>query len=611
MKQVLAFGLSVMMTASAFSAPAPQASSGSSPKTTRKKAATAGPSVAAQLDQMRQAIEAQQHQIQQLRQDLQTRDQSIQQLQQRLDQSQTAATQAQTQAEAAASATAKQEQTVTALSSDVSDLKQNSTNTALTLQETQKTISGLESPLAIHYKGVTITPGGFLAAETVWRQRALAADINTPFNSVVFSGSSQSKLSEFFASGRQSRISMLVEGKLKSAALRGYVEADFLSAGVTSNNNESNSYTLRQRQAWGQAALSDGWSFTGGQMWSLITETKKGMDNRSEALPMTIDPQYTAGFSWARQYGFRVVKDLGDKLWLGFSVENSQETLTAHGNATNFLLGSLGNSGGLYNAFNANYSFNPSPDIVVKAALEPTKWSHFEVFGLYDRFRDRIFPCATASSSATCNGVTGPSAAGAFNDSRNGWGLGGNGRVSLFNKHVDIGAHGFGGQGIGRYGTVGLPDATVRPDGTLALLREFQALGTLEYHAAKLDIYGNAGAEYVEKYSQLNSSGKAVGYGSPLFNNSGCTTEVVPAGGNGFTPGTPNCTGDTRNLIEGTFGFWYRFYNGPKGRIQWGPQYSYIVRNTWVGAPPKGSTIGIAPHGIENMFFTSFRYYLP
>ncbi len=254
MKRVLAFGLSVVMTAIAFAAPAPQSSSGSSPK--KRKAATTGSSVAAQLDQMKQAIDAQQQQIQQLRQDLQTRDQSIQQLQQRLDQSQTAATQAQTQAEAAASATAKQEQTVTALSSDVSDLKQNSTNTALTLQETQKTISGLESPLAIHVKGITITPGGFLAAETVWRQRALAADINTPFNSTPFSGSSQSKLSEFFGSGRQSRISMLAEGKLKSATLRGYVEADFLSAGVTSNNNESNSYTLRQRQAWGQAALS-------------------------------------------------------------------------------------------------------------------------------------------------------------------------------------------------------------------------------------------------------------------------------------------------------------------------------------------------------------------
>ena len=46
---------------------------------------------------------------------------------------------------------------------------------------------------------------------------------------------------------------MLAEGKLSDVKLSGYVEADFLSAGVTSNNNQSNSYTLRQRQVWGQA----------------------------------------------------------------------------------------------------------------------------------------------------------------------------------------------------------------------------------------------------------------------------------------------------------------------------------------------------------------------
>jgi hypothetical protein len=126
-----------------------------------------------------------------------------------------------------------------------------------------------------------------------------------------------------------------------------------------------------------------------------------------------------------------------------------------------------------------------------------------------------------------------------------------------------------------------------------------------------LDVYLNGGGEYAQRYWQFNSAFKPVGYGSPLFSNAGCSTEVIPAGGNGFTPGTPgNCPGDTRNLIEGTFGFWYRFYNGPKGRLQLGPQYSYIVRNTWSGASAfKG--IGFAPHAVENMFMTSFRYYLP
>ena len=96
-------------------------------------------------------------------------------------------------------------------------------------------------------------------------------------------GASASSVSEFFGCGRQSRVSMLAEGRVRQRKLSGYYEADFLSAGMTSNNNQSNSYTLRQRQAWGQAALDNGCTITGGQMWSLVTETKHGVDNRTEA----------------------------------------------------------------------------------------------------------------------------------------------------------------------------------------------------------------------------------------------------------------------------------------------------------------------------------------
>ena len=84
-------------------------------------------------------------------------------------------------------------------------------------------------------------------------------------------------------------------------------------------------------------------------MWSLVTETRKGLDNRTEALPMTIDPQYHVGFSWASQYGFRVTKNFGNKFWLGASVENPQTLFAASGQSQNFLLGSAGTGGGLYN----------------------------------------------------------------------------------------------------------------------------------------------------------------------------------------------------------------------------------------------------------------------
>lgn len=622
MKRCVILALLAALYAGSLAAQAQQSTSSTPTVTTKRKRVAkppVEPSVSSQLSEMKQAIEAQQEQVRQLSQQIQSRDQQIQQLQQRLDQNQAAAADAQARADAAAAEAAKQETAVTTLNNDVSDLKLNSTSMAMSLQETQKNVGeALESPLTLHYKGITITPGGFLAAETVWRQHALGSDINTAFNSIPFSGSPQSKLSEFFGSGRQSRVSMLAEGKLKNAKLTGYVEADFLSAGITSNNNESNSYSMRQRQAWAQASLVNGWSFTGGQMWSLVTETRNGVDNRTETLPMTIDPQYHVGFSWARQYGFRVAKDFGNKFWLAASVEDPQTTLTAHGNANNFVVGSAGTSGGLYNP-SATYSFNPMPDFVFKAALQPTSYSHLEVFGLISDFRDRTYPCAATSSTGSCLGATGPTALGAANKSTTGWGMGANARVSMFNKHLDAAFHFLSGDGIGRYGTVGLPDTTVKPDGTLALIPTTQALATLEMHRTKLDIYLNAGTEYAGRESFFNASGTADGYGSGSFKNTGCFTELppgTPTGGqfptssNGFLPASPgNCTGDTRNVIEGTMGFWYRFYKGPKGTIQWGPQYSYIVRNTWAGAAAAGNTG--EPSATENMFLTSFRYYLP
>ena len=80
-------------------------------------------------------------------------------------------------------------------------------------QETKAVNPEWENPVALHYKGITITPGGFLAAESVRRSRALGSDINTPFNSLTMPGASQSSISEFFGSGRQSRITLLAQGQ--------------------------------------------------------------------------------------------------------------------------------------------------------------------------------------------------------------------------------------------------------------------------------------------------------------------------------------------------------------------------------------------------------------
>jgi TolA-binding protein len=520
------------------------------------------------------------------------------------------------------------------------------------------------NPIAIRYKGITLTPGGFLAAETVFRNKADDSDINTGLNQIPLPGNPASRTTEFNASARQSRLSLLAEGKLTSVKLTGYVETDFLGAGIASNNNESNSYVLRMRQGWGQAKFDSGFSITGGQMWSLVTETKKGVDNRTEATPLTIDPQYTVGFSWARQYGLRVSQSLaGGKLTLAASVENAAATLTVHGNPTsiipasttvtvngvevptlstttfnNFLVGAPGIVQGLYNPV-GTYAYNKTPDFIFKAALDPG-WGHYEVFGIVSTLRDRVYPCFAANGAITLTlagdgttpfptvaipanpcALTGSTnaASGAFNSSNVGGGIGANARAPLGHK-LDVGIHVLGGNGIGRYGTAGLPDTTARPDGTLALLRSYQALGTLEFHATPaLDIYAYVGGEYAGRWMD----GKE-GYGSNLRRDDGCAVETLPLaapsgtlinttavlGSNGFIPGAlSNCDGDTRAIFEGTIGFWYRVYNGPKGRFQWGPQYSYVSRNTWSGVNATGG--GVGPHGIDNMVFTSLRYYLP
>lgn len=593
-------------------------------KPARKKAAQ---TTAADVQALKDAIAAQaaalaqqQKEIEQLQEQLHQKDQAVQQ-------AQTAASDAASKADAAQSQSQSQQQQVTTLQNDVSDLKTNMANTVSTVQETQKNVNdAIANPLALHYKGITITPGGFAAAETVRRSRALGSDINTPFNSLTMPGASQSTMSEFFGSGRQSRLSLLAEGKLGSAKIGSYYEADFLSAGVTSNNNESNSYTLRQRQAWAQAAFDNGWSITGGQMWSLVTETKHGLDNRTEALPMTIDAQYHVGFSWARQYGLRLVKNLNNKVWFGVSLENAQATLSTHNNAANYLIGSAGAGGGLYNgavtacstngsglttcSLAASYSFNPSPDIVAKLAFEPG-FGHYEVFGVWTRFRDRVFPCAEASATFPCGTITSPSVSGAYNNGKNGGGIGANARWSFDKKRIDFGLHGFGGSGEGRYGSSGLPDASIHANGTFDLVKGLQGLTTLEWHGPKLDIYLNAGAEYAARTYDFDPiSGKYVGYGSPEFSNTGCYTETLPVNGSGFLPGSlGSCTGDTRVLVEGTAGFWHRIYDGSHdkvnhGRVQWGLQYSYVTRNTWSG-------VAGAPHGLDGMVFSSFRYYIP
>jgi len=571
------------------------------------------PSVETQIQQLRDDMETQ---INQLKQQLNDSNAQLQAAQQQAAAANAAAAQAQQQAQQQQQQTTDNASAVSNLQGAVSDLKTNSTSLASSIQETQTNIEKkVDHPDSIHYKGITISPAGsFIEAATVYRNGATGGGINTQFTGIPLEHSNNAQLSEFYGSGRQSRLAIKATGQIASMTMTGYYEMDWLGTGITSNNNQSNSYVLRQRQLWAQAALKSGWKFTGGQMWTLATETTKGLDNGTEILPATIDPQYNAGFVWTRQYGFRVSKDLGKKLWIGAAAENA-ETLNPAGSSlpTNVLLGSAGNGGGLYNT-TANYSFNLAPDMIAKIAFEPG-WGHYEVFGIARVFRDRIFPNQVIVTNPDGTTKVTGSAAGAYNDSTVGGGLGGSARVPLANKKLSLALKGLWGEGTGRYGSSTIADITLRPNGQIAPLHNFSALATVEANpTARLNLYVNYGGDYVGR----RYFGK-VGYGSPLTNMSGCNTEPGPTtatnpgfgGGTGFTPSTPaNCGNQNKDVQELSAGYWYNFYNGPMGRLRQGIQYAYFERDLWSGA---GGTTnpGGGAKGTDNMFWTSLRYYLP
>lgn len=664
-------------------------------KTAAAKATTnkTNAEIAAEMEELRQALQAQQEQLALLKEELAKRDREIEAAREAAASANSRATEANTKATEAVATSTAAKSTSDSLNTTVATMAAGKPAMVggTTAAGSQGSTMEDKGPASIRFKGVTITPVGFLEAATVTRQRAVSADINTPFNSIPYPANALGKLPETNLTGRQSRLGLLAETRIGTAKVSGYYESDFLGVGTASNNRQSNSYVLRVRQAFGRADFDNGWSFSGGQMWGLVTENRKGIVNRQEVLPMVIDPQYVVGFSWQRAPGFRVTKSFGDKLTLAASIENPQATVGGRGFSAytsptgavsqNSFVFAPGSGGGLYNAFDTTgYSVNKTPDFIFKAAFDPG-WGHYEVFAILSTFQNRVYPCsvvsipATTTTSATitvngnpytgtytnnlltgagalvnpnCSNTT-PSSAGAYNDSRTGGGGGFHARAPILAKKLDAGLSGEYGFGTGRLTSAQVPDATIRPDGTLAPIHNASWLGSLEWHVTpKLDVYGYVGGEYAARtaytgYQSVTGTTATIpvalsftdpvtsitstivypenqttwktstsgfgGYGSPLANNSGCSTENPPSA-TGTPSGGGTCAGDTRYISQATLGFWHKLYQGDKGRVQWGVQYSYFYRTGWSGNN-NNSTTTVSPHAVDNMVWTSFRYYIP
>ncbi len=585
---------------------------------TARAKAPAKPTVEEQIQALRRDLEGQ---INSLKTSLAEKDEQLRQAQQAAVDAQAAASKAEAAASAQQQAVTENTSAVNKLQSSVTDLKGGQASLATTISdETSKIKKSIANPEVLHYKGITLSPAGsFLAAETVDRTAATGGGLNTQLTGIPLQYADAAQMSEFQGTGRQSRLALKAVGKLPYMTMTGYYEMDWLGTGITSNNNQSNSYVMRQRQLWADAKLTNGWDFSGGQGWSLAAETTQGLTRGSEILPATIDPQYEAGFVWTRQYSFRMSKDITKSVFAGISAENA-ETLNPGGtivlnSGTTVLLGSGGNGGGLYNS-TANYSFNKTPDFVAKLAVEPG-WGHWELFGIGRSFTDRIYHSVTGGATTQANSTSW------------GGGIGGGFRGPLANNKVTVGLKGLWGTGVGRYGSSTIADVTIEPNGVIAPLHGFSALSTVELNPNKrLMVYLNYGGDYI--YRDILSTTANVGYGNPLATMTGCNNEVAASttysnSGTGFgnSSNPANCGANTKDVQEATVGYWYNIYGGAKGRLRQGLQYSYIERNLWSGvgsttytlpSPAGGPGVpnpGGGAKGTDNMIFTSFRYYLP
>src|SRR4030095_12272421 len=228
--------------------------------------------------------------------------------------------------------------------------------------------------------------------------------------------------------------------------------------------------------------------------------------------------------------------------------------------------------GGYLLAPTSSYSTDVAPDVIAKVAWDPG-FGHYELYGLGRAFRAR----AAHDNQTTYGGGFGA------------------GMILPLARVLDFQLSGLVGSGIGRYGSAQLPDVTVKPDGQLETVSAYQALLGLVYRpTAAWTVYGYAGVEHADSEhsaAAVNGATLGYGYGSPLYDNSGCLIE-----------GSTVCAANTSRIEQASVGAWWKYYQGRLGNLQFGLQASYTKRKAFDG-------IGGDPDTDVTVGMVSFRYY--
>jgi hypothetical protein len=572
-----------------FAMPAPS-DSGAPKKSTKVKAVKKDPT-AEQLKDLKQAIEQQQAATQQLQEQLKQTQQQLQQTQQQLSQAQATANAANAKVATVETNTNVQVQKV---QSDLSDVKTALSTTEATVAKDEKKVDYLEHPNSLAYKGIRITPGGFLEMTSYWRAHATVSDQATPFQAIPLeqqvNGAYNANLTELGMTARDSRIALRADADAGTTKLAGYFEMDFFGAAPTANPNQTTSYNPRMRQGWGRAKFANGWTITGGQMWNLITLNRKGTDadNSNLWIPNIIEAQYSVGYDWGRFAEVRISKQINPNLSVAIAVANPSYNL-AFGNTGVVGLGVAGN--GLLATTVANISTNLAPDSIFKLAYDSPKLGHFEVKGIERFFRDRV------ASTTTVPG---------WSNTAIGGGVGAGAIIPVVSKKVDFIAQGLWGKGISRYQDAGTVDFVVHstPDHNLQPLKGFSVLTGFETHPnKKTEIDLIYGQEYYYKDLYTTTTGAIAGYGAPALLASGCYAEASSSA---------TCTVVNKTVWNVKLYGYYDLYKGPMGTLRYGAEVDYVERQTWTGTGTATSATGFsAPKGNDKTGFVTMRYIFP
>lgn len=441
---------------------------------------------------------------------------------------------------------------------------------------------------------LSVRLGGFIDFSNIWRSSNMTSGPATAWNNFPYANSPNHGLSEERFSAQLSRLSTLLEANpTKSVRLQAYIESDFGGSAGTTNSVQINGYTPRLRQGYFTFTEKDwGLHVLVGQAWSLATNYAKGVIPRQEQLPAVTDNNQIPGITFTRVPQIRIGKDWDNKYWLALSIEDPQATVGFSDSLSSgdFLPAAYGmtrgpkvfysNAGGVLLNPSTQYTYNPTPDIVLKSAVD-TSVGHFEVFGLARWFRSL---------------VQAPGAAHTRKNTQFGGGVGAGLTVPLGTQKLQMTGNILAGQGVGRYGPTLIPDTTFARNGALTPVPEIMgSLGLVGHPASSLLLYTYGGVESAGRRTYLGADGDQHGYGATDLNLAGCDYEF----------GT--CSAQTRTLASFTSGGWWHFLEGHYGSMMAGLQYTYIRKFAFKGNDGIGHEVQPTTYG--HTFYVTLRYY--